>query len=140
MSCTDCLNPTAKPLETTYYKLSLTDEMGCEVTDELRVFVKTKIPVFAPTAFSPNNDGQNDAFTLFADEAKVAEIDQLQVFDRWGTLLFSQTDFAPNDESVGWQGDFRGQDMKNDVYVWVAKVSFFDGAAEIFKGSVSLFR
>jgi len=140
LSCTDCLNPTATPLETTYYQLSLTDEMGCKVTDELRVFVKTEIPIFAPTAFSPNNDGQNDAFTLFGDEMKVTQIDELQVFDRWGNLLFSQTDFAPNDENAGWQGDFRGQDMKNDVYVWVAKVSFFDGQAEIFKGSVSLLR
>ncbi len=140
LSCLDCLNPVAIPLETTYYKLSLIDEMGCEVIDELRVFVKTDIPIFAPTAFSPNNDGQNDAFTLFGDESKVSQIEQLQIFDRWGNLLFSQTDFAPNDESIGWQGDFRGQEMKNDVYVWVAKVQFFDGKEELFSGSVSLLR
>lgn len=140
LSCLDCLDPVASPLETTYYKLSLTDEMGCEVIDELRVFVKTDIPVFAPTAFSPNNDGQNDAFTLFGDETKVSQIEQLQVFDRWGNLLFSQTDFAPNNESTGWQGDFRGEEMKNDVYVWVAKVQFFDGKEELLKGSVSLLR
>ena len=140
LSCTDCLNPTATPLETTYYKLSLTDEMGCEVTDELRIFVKTEIPVFAPTAFSPDNDGQNDTFTLFGDEAKVTQIEELQIFDRWGNLLFSQTDFAPNDNSAGWKGDFRGKEMKNDVYVWVARIQFFDGKEELLKGAVNLLR
>lgn len=140
LSCTDCLNPIATPLETTFYKLSLTDEMGCEVTEQLRVFVKTEIPVFAPTAFSPNNDGENDAFTLFGDAEKVTQIKELQVFDRWGNLLFSQADFAPNDESEGWKGDFRGQEMKNDVYVWVARVQFFDGEVELLKGAVSLVR
>jgi len=140
LTCLDCLNTIAQPLETTYYQLSLVDEMGCEIVDELRVFVKTDIPVFAPTAFSPNNDGQNDTFTLFGDEAKVTQIDELQIFDRWGNLLFSQTDLAPNDESAGWQGDFKGQDMKNDVYVWIAKVSFFNGKEELLKGSISLLR
>lgn len=140
LTCTDCLNPTARPLETTYYKLSLTDEMGCEVTDVLRVFVKTGIPVFAPTAFSPNNDGQNDSFTLFGDEEKLSQIEELQIFDRWGNLLFERVDFFPNDTSEGWQGDFRGQEMKNDVYVWVATVQFFDGREELLKGTVSLLR
>jgi len=140
LSCEDCLNFTTSPEETTYYELQLTDESGCSTTDILRIFVETDISVFAPTAFSPNDDGQNDSFTLFGDESKVSLITELQVFDRWGNKLFANTDFPPNDLSEGWQGDFRGKDMKNDVYVWFAEIEYFNGRTEILKGSISLLR
>lgn len=140
LSCADCLNFTAKPSETTFYKLNLTNETGCSVTETLRIFVETDIHVFAPTAFSPDNDGRNDAFTLFGDEAKVSVIAELQIFDRWGNKLFANTDFVPNDLTEGWQGDFRGKKMKNDVYVWFAEIEYSNGKREILKGSVNLIR
>lgn len=140
LSCTDCLTPTAAPLETTFYRLRLTNADGCTAEDVYRVFVKTEIPIFAPTAFSPNDDGVNDYFMLFGEAEKVVNITELQVFDRWGNQVFAGFDLAINEENAGWDGIFRGQRMKNDVYVWFAEAEYFDGRKKVLKGSVSLLR
>ena len=140
LSCTDCLNPTAAPIQTAYYELMLTDTAGCTVTDLLKVFVDTRVPVFAPTAFSPNNDGANDYFTLFAENGLVENINFLQVFDRWGNQVFAQEDLRANEENSGWNGSFRGQNMPSEVYVWMAEILLFDGRKEVLKGSVNLVR
>jgi gliding motility-associated-like protein len=49
----------------------------------------------------------------------IAEI-QFRVFDRWGELLF-QT----NDLETGWDGTYRGELVKNDMYVWRMTYTFF---------------
>ena len=45
--------------------------------------------IFVPNAFSPNGDGINDRFQVFAG-IELSEFD-LQLFDRWGTKVFHST-------------------------------------------------
>ena len=47
--------------------------------------------LYAPNAFSPNDDGDNDYFFLQCPD--VAALQFLKVFDRWGNLVF-ETDPA----------------------------------------------
>ncbi len=44
-----------------------------------------------PTAFSPNDDGNND---LFRVKAKGVAVYTLQVYNRWGQLVFQADDIA----------------------------------------------
>jgi len=79
---------------------------------------------YIPTAFSPNFDGLNDRFTIFAND-KVRAINSLKIFDRWGNLVFEQRDFLPNQINGSWDGTFQGQLMDAAVFIFCAEVEMF---------------
>jgi gliding motility-associated-like protein len=95
--------------------------------------------VYFPTAFSPNGDGINDAFTVFGG-TNLRRIAGLEVYDRWGGQLFSGKDLAPNDDSSGWDGTRAGRRAPSGVYVYVARLLMDDGKEHLQYGSVVLMR
>jgi len=138
LSCTDCASPWARPAMSHYYVVKVEDLNGCIAEERILVQVSRKRYVYPPNIFSPNDDGDNDFFTLYAKG--VQEIRQLTVFDRWGEAVFEQRNFAPNDESMGWNGRFKGDPVNPAVYVWVAEIVFTDGEVEILYGDITVLR
>ncbi|RME10024.1 MAG: hypothetical protein D6816_03775, partial [Bacteroidetes bacterium] len=140
LSCGDCLNPLATPTATTLYKLTVVTENGCEDSAPILIVVNKEASVYVPNAFSPNGDGTNDVFMIYADPASVAKIKSFLVFNRWGESVFQYFNFEPNNPAYGWDGMHRGQMMDPAVFAWFAEVEFIDGRTEIFKGDVTLMR
>ncbi|MBN8678873.1 MAG: gliding motility-associated C-terminal domain-containing protein [Chitinophagales bacterium] len=138
LSCDDCANPWAKPLFSRHYTVRVEDEDGCAAEERILVQVSRKRHIYPPNVFTPNQDGENDYFTLYAKG--VVEIRKLAVFDRWGEQLFVRENFQPNDESLGWDGSFNGEPMNPGVYVWYAEVVFVDGESEVLYGDVTILR
>jgi len=138
LSCDDCPAPWAKPLRPTAYTLVITDMNGCTAEGRVLVRVDRNRFLYAPNIFSPNGDGVNDMFLLYG--RGVAEIESLLLFDRWGNQVFERKSFQPNDESLGWDGNFRGHAVNPAVYVWQAVVRFVDGESEVFSGDVTVLR
>ncbi|MEL6668026.1 MAG: gliding motility-associated C-terminal domain-containing protein, partial [Bacteroidota bacterium] len=95
--------------------------------------------VFVPTAFSPNDDGVNDRFTLFG-EAGEFTIEELRVFTRWGESVFVGMELPPNDLSRGWDGTHRGSPLNPAVFVYWARVRYVNGDTELLKGDLTLLR
>lgn len=93
--------------------------------------------VYIPNAFSPNNDGINDFFTLYGSPT-LEKIEFLRIFDRWGNMVFENTDFDDNVEEQGWDGWFDGKPANSDVYVYYAEVRFIGGIIKTYKGDVTL--
>jgi gliding motility-associated-like protein len=137
--CDSCNPILVKPLETTTYKLSIKDTSGCELTDDVTVFVQKSRHVFIPTSFTPNDDGINDHFTAFTDRA-VRKIQTLKVFNRWGSPLFEQNNFLPNDETQGWDGKWHGGVLPPDVYVFFMRIEFEDGKVGVYQGDVTIMK
>jgi gliding motility-associated-like protein len=133
------LAPYARPAETVVYTLTARDSAGCSAADAITIFVDKKLRVYAPNAFSPNGDGNNDFFTLFAGP-EVRQITLFRIFDRWGNQLFEAGPLQPNQPTLGWDGTFRGSPMGPGVYVFYAEVEFVDGGTELVKGEVTLLR
>jgi len=73
LDCTQCLNPTILPPGSTTYTLTVIDENGCPVSDEVQFFVNIVRPVFWPNIFTPNEDRTNDFFNL-SDETSRSSI------------------------------------------------------------------
>ena len=126
-------------LRSTAVAVQIFDANECSGEDAIRVTVRRDPPLFVPNAFSPNGDGVNDRFGLFAN-ASVREIVDFRVFDRWGSLVFERTDFSANDPRTGWDGFFRGRPSGVGVYVYTITVRYVDGRTETFGGDVSLLR
>ncbi len=137
--CDTCEQTIVSPWETTVYKMTVKDELGCVISDALTVFVDKNRPIFIPTSFSPNEDGVNDRFTVFSD-AKVKKVQTLKIFNRWGSPVFEQNDFLTNDENQGWDGTMRGVVLPSDVYVYVVKIEFVDGKVNQYQGDVTIVR
>ncbi len=129
------VNPT---IQTTYY-VEVTDANGCTATDYIIVYVEKPDIYFFPTAFSPNGDGQNDRFVLYAGK-EVQEIKTFQVFDRWGNMVYAREAFQPNDPTYGWDGNFQGRPMNSAVFVYYVELEMVDGRIEVVKGDVALLR
>lgn len=141
LSCIDCENPVASPINNTTYNIIVSDEQGCEATAEITILVNKKRDIYIPNSFSPNNDGVNDGFTIYGDLKNVLSVNTFQVFSRWGEPIFTAPlDFQINQESMGWDGTFRGEDMNPGVFVWFAEVTFLDGTTVLFEGDVVLVR
>ncbi|MCB0549455.1 MAG: gliding motility-associated C-terminal domain-containing protein, partial [Phaeodactylibacter sp.] len=127
------------PDKTTTYFVWVSTGDGCIATDHIEVKVVREYPVFAPTAFSPNGDDNNDRFTLYAG-ADVVRIRTFQIFDRWGNMVYEDQDFKPNDPTLGWDGTLDGMPMDPAVFVFYAEVEFTDGRIEVMRGDVVLMR
>ncbi|MCX6183189.1 MAG: gliding motility-associated C-terminal domain-containing protein [Bacteroidetes bacterium] len=94
------------------YNVELVSDYGCVSRDTLIITEDCPSSIFAPTAFTPNEDGLNDVFYVKGENIYDFE---LFVFDRWGEVIFHSTDM-----NTGWNGK-RNNDMRNaqvDVYVW----------------------
>jgi len=120
--------------------VTASDSLGCLASDQLSILVDATRKVFQPNVFSPDLDGINDKFMIFADPDQVVEIRTFQIYDRWGELVFVRNFFQPNDPQLGWDGTFRGAEAPAEVYVYYAELEFVDGIIEIVKGSVTLVR
>ena len=148
LSCDDCPNPEVTPTSTTTYTLTVSDDNGCVKTASVIVYLSTTRRVYAPNVFSPNGDGQNDIYTIFAG-AEALSINKLQIFSRWGELVYETPINALSggpDEVVngqlnhGWDGTINGQIAPNGVYVFMTEITFIDGKTEVFSGEVILTR
>ncbi|MBP7272619.1 MAG: gliding motility-associated C-terminal domain-containing protein [Saprospiraceae bacterium] len=139
LTCDTCAITIAQPYNTTNYVVTVTDLNGCTATDVLRVRIDKERPIYIPTAFSPNIDGFNDFFTMYAGPA-VAEIKEFKVFDRWGELIFETNNIKPNVDRAGWDGTFKGKAMNPAVFVYFFRVQFIDNEEVIYKGGITLMR
>ncbi len=140
-------SPTHYYLEKGEYDITLIvrNAFGCTDT-----FVQTKAVkaesggnVVVPNAFTPNPNGGNGGFInrgeynndVFYPVVEGAENYRLTVYNRWGELLFES-----NDINIGWDGYYKGQLCKQDVYIWKVELFFSDGTKKIKTGDLLLLR
>jgi len=127
------VSPTASPLVTTTYRVVGVGMNGCRGEDSVKVTIDYKSPISVPSAFTPNGDGKNDKFRLMG--VTFQTLTEFRVFNRWGQEVFSTQNI--ND---GWDGTFNGKLLDMGAYNYIIRVAYPDGAAETFKGDVTLIR
>lgn len=137
---TGVANPTSRVTEavvdgTTTYTVIINDAVcsaQAQVTVTTYEFICGEVYIFVPNAFSPDGDGNNDK--LYVRGQNLEEI-VFKVFDRWGELVFETTD-----QTIGWDGIFKGKPVDPDVYVYHLRVVCFDGQENLIKGNVTVLR
>lgn len=139
LDCNDCPGPAALPASTTTYYITVVDADGCSATDSVTIIVILNRPIYIPNAFSPNNDGVNDFFTVYGGPA-ARSVRKLKIFDRWGELVFDGANLPLNNEPSGWNGFFKGKEMDPAVFAYLAEVEFIDGVVVLYEGDVTIIR
>jgi len=126
---------TVAPLATTTYHVQVTNAGGCTGVDSITVFVykgEVENGYKLPTAFTPNNDGNNDCFSV-RKWGTLSNLD-FSVYDRWGVLLFHTKN--PSD---CWNGTYKGQSQPPGTYVYQIRAQALCGTVDR-KGTVVLVR
>jgi gliding motility-associated-like protein len=126
---------TAMPNDTTIYKV-IASKLGCSVTGTIRINVddvQCEEPnIFVPNAFTPNNDGNNDA--LLVRGRWITSL-RFVVYNRYGQELFTT-----NNQLEGWDGTYKGKDLGPDVFGYYLTVRCLDGGNFAKRGNVTLIK
>jgi gliding motility-associated-like protein len=130
LSCADCAIPTANPLQSTTYYLTVSDADGCTISDSVFIKVDAIISMFIPTGFSPNSDGNNDIFRVLGLGINSV---RLSIYDRMGENVSTLTEPA-----ASWDGTFRGKKCNPGVYYYYGEIGTVDGKVESVQGEVTL--
>ncbi len=139
LDCDTCLNVISNPFQSVIYEIIASDINGCLTKNTVEINVDQTLDVFIPNAFSPNDDGFNDLFTIYSG-ASVSNINYLKIFDRWGELVYVQKNFLPNSNDEGWDGRFKNKKMLDGVYVYIVEVERVDGSKQSISGELTLVR
>ena len=119
--------------------LSVTDENGCTSQITRTIEVLDLFALYIPTAFTPNNDGTNDAFYAVGTDIDPNRFN-LQVINRWGNLIFETNDM--NEVWYGKANDDSEHYAQDGVYFYRVVVYSLSNPAERkeVKGAVTLTR
>jgi len=118
------------------YKITLIaiSDKGCLDTAYLELSIYSQYTIYAPSAFSPNNDGINETWRVFATNIDYNSF-KLSIYDRWGNIIFETNDI--NEE---WNGKYmnNGEIVPVGTYTYVIKYKDFNGVNRSKVGSVTV--
>lgn len=110
----------------------VTNNYNCQDIESKEVIILPEFRFWVPNAFTPGEDGLND---VFKPQAIGVENYKMEIFTRAGQRVFTTEDLEK-----GWDGKFKGQPCKQDVYVWKASYkNVVSKKMEIETGHVTLF-
>jgi len=114
--------------------VALIQKLGDEVIDSTSINVTISESVLKmPNAFTPNGDGANDIYKV-KEHQSITEF-HAYIFNRWGQKLYDWTDIEG-----GWDGTYRGSDVKDGVYFVLVKARGADGIEYDIRRDVNLIR
>ena len=120
-----------------YVCLDVANQYGCRDTTCRYVYMDAEYVVFAPNAFTPDGDGDNDLWKPVIRGFDSAGY-ELRIFNRWGDCVFYS-----NNPDQPWTGDIDNGSYfgQNEVYNWRIKMRVDYSAEEInFSGSLLMIR
>lgn len=130
LSCVNCQNPTASPIESLDYKVIYTDKNKCIDSSIVHVIFESNL--YIPNTFTPNSKDGNDVFKAVAENITNFH---LEIYNRWGDNIISL-----NDIHESWDGTYNGIPCKDGTYTW--KLRYIDsfGLEHKKTGHVNLLR
>ncbi len=132
LNCADCGTVIATPYSNIQYTVTVNYLNNCSVSQTVTVLVGNGKDFFAPNAFSPNGDGNNDVFILYGTGLTKVN---LKVYNRWGEKVFDS-----QNQWQGWDGTYKGEPQPAGVYTYYAEGVYLNGEIKTRKGSVTLIR
>ncbi len=115
------------------YRITAFENGGNLATSQSNVScIETKPVMYAPTAFTINNDNINERFII---KGVFVEKFHLVIYDRWGKVVFETAD-----REKGWDGDIDGKPAAPGVYVYIAEGTGRKGQPAVIQGTITLLR
>ena len=109
-----------------------TNQYGCSDTSNSILDVRLPEDLYVPNAFTPNGDAINDYFSVA--ERNITDL-RVFIYNRWGQQVYKS-----DQVNFQWDGNFNGEPVKTDVYVYYIKASGYHGQAYDLRGTVTVVR
>ena len=104
----------------------------CSAMDTVLVQESTCDLLNIPNAFTPDGDGNNDAWKpILGTDYSVRLV---RVFSRWGEEVYTSAD-----TNFGWDGTHNGENSPSDVYAFLLELNY-KGTVVTRKGDIVLLR
>lgn len=112
--------------------LTVTNAIGC--VDSTTTLILGPVILYVPNAFTPNNDGINDAFRVYGNGITQFEI---IIFNRWGEVVYQS-----NDIEQFWNGSHQsgGHYVPDGMYSYVIKLKGQNTDAFERRGHINVMR
>jgi len=127
------LNPSHIYDDPGIYDVMLIVEDMNECTDSIskQIMMYYDFVLYVPTAFTPNNDGDNDTFGPNGLRMEKYKSYDFQIYNKWGEIIFETTDI-----NEWWDG----ADSPSEVYSWILIITDELGEVRKENGLVTLIR
>jgi gliding motility-associated-like protein len=128
------INPQHKYNKEGTYKALLTvrNARGCIDTFSYLIIVRYSFKIVIPNVFTPNADGLNDKYEIFATGIKQFH---LVLYNRWGQSIFSSDDVTKQ-----WDGKIDLQEAPSGEYYYTLVVTDKLDVSSSYKGIFTLIR
>lgn len=105
------------------------------VSNNINLIMQSFCPdgIFVPSAFTPNDDGNNDVLRPLTFRPFVKY--KFTVYNRWGQKIFET-----QDPQKSWDGRWKGIALTTETFVWYCTYQFSGKAEEKRKGTVTLIK
>lgn len=133
LNATNILNPLAKPLVTTLYRLTVTNSIGCSASDDILI---TVLPycIKVKNAFTPNGDGINDKWLVY-DQYTCLKNVTVHVYNRYGSKVYESRDYR-ND----WDGTYNGKSLPDGTYYAIVEFTLFTDKKIVVRTDLTILR
>lgn len=117
-------------------ELRVESEFGCRDTIYNTIIVRDEYTFYAPSAFSPDNDLNNDEFFVTGHGIDENNF-KLLIYDRWGETIFETSDINEH-----WDGKVKGgtEICKTGIYTWMAIFKDIYGIEHNESGPVTIIK
>ncbi|MBB78615.1 MAG: hypothetical protein CL844_06390 [Crocinitomicaceae bacterium] len=128
-------NVTGGSPSVTYQVLYITN--GTCPASSIETFTSDDCTVLViPTAFTPDNDGDNDTWEILELDFKYPN-NKVKVFNRWGDIIFQHNSSALQPyNSNRWDGTYKGNLLPVGSYYFI--IDFNDGSSDRRTGTISI--
>ena len=106
------------------------NQFNCSDTAKATLIINPVYQIFIPSAFTPNNDGDNDNFKIEIIGQKEYK---MIIFNKWGGVIFEEKNGI-------WNGKLKNNVVQNGTYSYTILVSDFNGRERTYQGSLMLIR
>lgn len=118
------------------YDFRISDESGCVKDTSVVIAESSSLgcnDILIPNAFTPNQDGKNDFFSMHVP-SNCKDV-FVQVFNRWGNLVYER-----KGNPIAWDGNYKSAPQPVGVYVYNVVYTDGNGNRKTLKGTVTLIR
>jgi gliding motility-associated-like protein len=130
--CHVCPNSQFMTKQSGVYQIRAVNEFGCTAEDFVNIEVTNEYSIYIPNVFTPNFDDKNDTFLVYG--VGISDI-SVTIFDRWGEQIYHD-----DNQTKGWDGVYKDEIAKNDVYIYLVKYTALDGKKHTKTGHVTLLK
>lgn len=124
------------------YAVLLTAENQYACVDSILKFINVEFfgKLYVPNAFSPVLGSNSDA-SIFLPKGVALQEYEMEIYSSYGELLHRSTELIDGRPASGWDGNYNGKAMPQDVYVWKIRAIFDNGTSwegtDVGKGVIS---